>query len=372
MKKTFIPLMFVFILFGCTNIFAHETKRLDSQPNLQCSNVTLTLNFDNFPNETGWSIVDANGITVAAGDGYTAADSTATINECLPYGCYSFVIKDTGGNGICCGFGNGSYTLTDDATGNVLTSGGAFSSSERTNFCLDEPTSCAKVGLRIRFDKTPQQTSWEITDANGGLVASSGGTYATNLANTGLALPEVACLPDGCYDLTFFDAINNGMCPFQSNAAGVGTFVTPGTLVPVGSIVATLGAVASPSICGNYVLYGVDGTLIASGGGAFGASETTNFCLVNGMAQRIVQDTEALINIYPTLASEWLTIDYNGNDDIQINIMDVNGRILQQHAPDKHAAPTFTLNISDIPTGIHFIQTLTANGVIMTEKFVKQ
>jgi len=67
-----------------------------------------------------------------------------------------------------------------------------------------------------------------------------------------------------------------------------------------------------------------------------------------------------------------LTVDYIGNEEIQVNIIDINGRILQQHSRDKNANPTFTLNISDIPTGIYFIQTITANGLVMTEKFIKQ
>lgn len=47
---------------------------------------------------------------------------------------------------------------------------------------------------------------------------------------------ESSCLPDGCYTLTFYDALNNGMCPFQSSAIGVSTFITPGTLITPGGV----------------------------------------------------------------------------------------------------------------------------------------
>jgi len=156
------------------------------------------------------------------------------------------------------------------------------------------------------------------------------------------------------------------------------TFITPD------SIVATLGSVVTPDLCDNYRLRDAAGNLIVSGGGGFGASETNNFCLVNGLVQRTAPNTagftpdnqpnidDAYLTVYPTLASEVITIHYTGNDDTQINIIDINGRILQQHSCEKNADPTLTLNLADIPTGIHFVQSITANGIVMIEKFVKQ
>jgi len=244
---------------------------------------------------------------------------------------------------------------------------------------------CSGIDLDINFDGTPQQTSWEITNSNGSVVASSGGNiYGTGLANSNLDLSNIACLPDGCYDLTFHDSVNNGMCPFRSVATSGGTFITPGTFITQGSFVATLGSVVTPGLCGNYRLRDAAGNLIVSGGGGFGASETNNFCLVNGLVQRTAPNTtgftpdnqpnidDAYLTVYPTLASEVITIHYTGNDDTQINIIDINGRILQQHSCEKNADPTFTLNVADIPTGIHFVQSITANGIVMIEKFVKQ
>jgi len=89
---------------------------------------------------------------------------------------------------------------------------------------------CASVDLDIRFDGFPSQTSWEITDASGNVVASSGGTYSGQAGNSLLNLTP-ACLPDGCYDLTFYDGVNNGMCPFRATASSQGTFITPGTVI---------------------------------------------------------------------------------------------------------------------------------------------
>lgn len=106
--------------------------------------VTLTINLDNYPGETTWTIT-SGGLTYASGGPYSGANSTATEINCLNDGCYEFTIFDSYGDGICCGFGNGSYVLTD-ASGNVLASGGSFTSSETTPFCLSStPTLTASI-----------------------------------------------------------------------------------------------------------------------------------------------------------------------------------------------------------------------------------
>ena len=103
-----------------------------------CTDVTVTINLDNYPEETTWDIKDDSGAVVASGGPYGGQPdgSTVTITNCLVDGCFDFTIYDSYGDGICCGYGNGSYEVTD-ASGAVLASGGAFGSSETTNFCLD-------------------------------------------------------------------------------------------------------------------------------------------------------------------------------------------------------------------------------------------
>ncbi len=101
------------------------------------NNLTLTIVLDNYPGETSWRIDDGSTI-LASGSGYSGAGSTVVENITLPDGCYNFVIFDSYGDGICCAFGSGSYSLNNGTT--VLASGGAFGSSETTNFCLDGTT----------------------------------------------------------------------------------------------------------------------------------------------------------------------------------------------------------------------------------------
>jgi Zn-dependent metalloprotease len=107
--------------------------------NPTCTNVTLSITFDNYPEETAWSLKNASGTTVASGGTYGSQADGSTLNinvGCLDNGCYDFVITDAYGDGICCSYGNGSYTLKNSDTGATLASGGSFTSSQTTNFCL--------------------------------------------------------------------------------------------------------------------------------------------------------------------------------------------------------------------------------------------
>ncbi|WP_298517190.1 S8 family serine peptidase [uncultured Kordia sp.] len=111
-----------------------------------CSNVSLSITFDNYPEETSWQITNSGGTVVASGGTYASQADGSTLNidvGCLDDGCYDFTINDTYGDGICCSFGNGSFTLTNSDSGATLASGGSFASSDTTNFCLTAPGTTA-------------------------------------------------------------------------------------------------------------------------------------------------------------------------------------------------------------------------------------
>lgn len=102
-----------------------------------CTNATVTLVLDDYPTETTWSLKNAAGTTIASGGPYTDAQKRATITStnCLADGCYTFTINDAYGDGICCAYGNGSYSV-QLAGGTVLASGSTFASTETKSFCI--------------------------------------------------------------------------------------------------------------------------------------------------------------------------------------------------------------------------------------------
>ncbi len=96
--------------------------------------ISLNLLTDDYGAETSWELADMSGTVLFTGAGYSS--QTLYIEPwCIPEGCYNFTIFDAWGDGICCGFGNGEYSILDEA-GAILASGGEFGASETVNFCF--------------------------------------------------------------------------------------------------------------------------------------------------------------------------------------------------------------------------------------------
>ncbi|NNC82474.1 MAG: zinc metalloprotease, partial [Flavobacteriales bacterium] len=78
------------------------------------STITVSIDVDNYGNETTWDIQDASGNVVASGGPYpgNAYGTTFSTDVCLSNDCFDFTIYDSYGDGICCGYGFGSYEVT--------------------------------------------------------------------------------------------------------------------------------------------------------------------------------------------------------------------------------------------------------------------
>ena len=111
------------------------------------TNVTVSITFDNYPEETSWTI-KSGPTTVASGGPYGSQPdgSTLSIVVCLANGCYDFTINDSYGDGICCTYGSGSYTVSSAA--GTHASGGTFTTSQTTNFCLGGPAPTCTDGIQ--------------------------------------------------------------------------------------------------------------------------------------------------------------------------------------------------------------------------------
>ncbi len=104
--------------------------------------VTVAITLDDYPQETSWSVIDdGTGEAVATGGPYAGHEdgSAITTTFCLDQGCYTFIVADSYGDGICCANGNGSYTVTNPDLGTIA-SGGSFGYNEPTGFCVSLTT----------------------------------------------------------------------------------------------------------------------------------------------------------------------------------------------------------------------------------------
>lgn len=87
----------------------------------------ILMKLDNKPEETTWEVTNGAGEVLKSGGPYPG--QPATIIKDTVYltedDCISFIIYDSGNDGICCENGNGLYKLSDES-GNELFMGGEF------------------------------------------------------------------------------------------------------------------------------------------------------------------------------------------------------------------------------------------------------
>lgn len=195
---------------------------------LTCTNqwsAKLTLDLDNYPEETSWTLkTKDNGQIEQQGSDYSGAGSTVIENFCMQKNTeYEFTINDTFGDGMCCGYGNGGYTLACPDSGMADITGGVFASSETRSFMspgdagptpaptvppTPAPTSMSNFKLELLTDGCPGETTWNLKDSSGE-VTWSGGPYSVKVSNE----VEEVSLPSGlCYEFTISDSYADGIC----------------------------------------------------------------------------------------------------------------------------------------------------------------
>lgn len=98
----------------------------------------LDITFDNYAEETSWELysdISTSPTLIASGSGYGDLDDQSIQERlCIDNGDFGFVIYDAYGDGICCSFGQGSYSLT--VNGEIIHQGGLFGANEVTTFSL--------------------------------------------------------------------------------------------------------------------------------------------------------------------------------------------------------------------------------------------
>jgi len=107
--------------------------------NDQFETVEFRLLADAFPDETTWILLNSRGQEILTGGPYDFELGGSLIKEqfCLDgEDCYTFIIRDAFGDGICCGdYGDGNYELVNQEGIVIFASNGQFGASEITVFC---------------------------------------------------------------------------------------------------------------------------------------------------------------------------------------------------------------------------------------------
>ena len=287
-------------ILGCTDPFASNYDPLANVDDGLCcygnDNLTINITTDNYPTETRWYITNQNGVEI---DGINSGDLTApnanySWDVCVDLNdCYTFWIEDSYGDGICCQYGNGSFSVSYNGT--IIGSGGTFQNSTTIDniFCniilgctdpaasnydsnaTNDDGSCIYpcndniVNLNFTPDCYGEETSWVLQDDNGSILYSvssgyyPGGSSTTTMATNPIMVTEEFCLVDGCYSFIVSDSYGDGMSGSQWTCG----------------------------LDGDYQILDDSGNILGSLQNVnFGTSETSSFCLnsiINGCTDPI-------------------------------------------------------------------------------------
>ena len=128
--------------------------------------VTVQVVTDFYGSETTWTLADISGspVYVTGGPYSNGSSATFTENVCVPTDSQlTFSIQDSYGDGICCGYGLGSYTISVEGT--TIVSGGEFTFSETVNFLY--------VDGDANLDKNVTVTDFNLYQAGTSLIGVS-------------------------------------------------------------------------------------------------------------------------------------------------------------------------------------------------------
>jgi hypothetical protein len=103
--------------------------------------VQVQVHYDDFPEETGWTLRDSTGTVISRqpSGSFTTQNSTVTNTTSVALGTYTFEMTDTEGDGICCEYGSGSFSIVVHGE-TVVSNNGQFNIIVQETFEVQAPT----------------------------------------------------------------------------------------------------------------------------------------------------------------------------------------------------------------------------------------
>ena len=145
-------------------LFCGIPQALQAQCTDNQSEVVVEILTDNYPGEITWTLTGTEGLLLSGGpygSTGTSYSDTVCIDNADAYPCLQFVINDSYGDGICCGYGQGAYTIYLD--GQSVATGGDYDQQDL-----------------VQFDCAPGATCNDavaLTDADFGVVSQAGDNF---------------------------------------------------------------------------------------------------------------------------------------------------------------------------------------------------
>lgn len=201
------------------------------------------------------------------------------------------------------------------------------------------------IQLRLKLDSYPTETSWDIKNSEGTIIAS-GGSYPTTMANQ-LIEQEFQLEEMGCYSFTIYDVYGDGL-----NAAAYG------------------------GINGFYQIKSGGSTLLAGGSNKQFKKETKPFKATEVQVGIENLNSPAQLSIFPNPASDMLNINLEMafTHNVTIAIYDIVGKVVYTkemgNLPPGQSKQS--ININHLNDGVYFVNTTIGENTITSKLIVRK
>jgi len=316
-------------------------------PQTNNNNIILELIPDNFASETSWVLRNEAANVLYRGGPYIDGDTEPIVLSLLLIedGCYDFEIFDSFGDGICCAFSEGSYTLSA-IDGTVLLQGSEFGSRESQPMILQGGTTVNDNASIVAYSGLTEPFCGEITFAPSIIVQNLGANEITSIdieiRNTdnaianetwtgnipsvdtiGIQLADITL--DGDADLSFHIIAVNGVEDAYAAGNVYAGIEFPSATLGLAELTMELNTDCWPDET-TWAVFDDIGDMVVSGGpypGEAGVSIVETFSLTNGCYEF------AYFDVYGDglNGSQWQTCNVNGN----ITLFDEEGTVLFEY-----------------------------------------
>lgn len=163
---------------------------------------TLELVLDDYGSETTWELRRLGNVVYSGGPYEDDQDQLViTVPMCLEEGCYILQVDDSYGDGMCCDFGEGSFTVLDPE-GDVVYTGGNFTDSDLEQFCTSAMSTGDIAPIALSAWPNPASTTVRFSGLPAGAVIAPFDALGRSLASPvqtmgGMHTLDVSDLPRG-------------------------------------------------------------------------------------------------------------------------------------------------------------------------------
>lgn len=197
------------------------------------------------------------------------------------------------------------------------------------------PDAVGKAKLRLYIDQYGSETSWNVKNSSGTIVAQGGPYTDASSSGTRLKEAEFNLSATGCYTFEIKDKYGDGI------NSGYGA--------------------------GSYTIIDNDSTIIASSNGKYGSEEKKDIHLASLIGLSDVENNISSINVYPNPVKDIATLDITLSESstATIQVVDLMGRTVIDLGTKsfKEGQSSIELDTTNLSNGMYFVKINSNNGV---------